>query len=163
MTTKGATSTGSRNRWQRARCIVLDFIERAGWTAGQQFFAVLLAGRAVGSAIDLPWELAIVAALVAGLASIATTLLQYLTKLTDLEFWPDLGVRLLKTFIASLAGSWAAAGALGAPAFDWSSSFDLAVLATLGALGKGLLARHPGTGENPSTLPPTTYRLAIER
>ena len=58
-------------------------------------------------------------------------------------FWTDLGWRLGKTFAASLGASFGADKAFDVLTFDWSSALDLAVLTTLGALGKGLLALSP--------------------
>jgi hypothetical protein len=139
-----------------------DLMERAGWTAGQQFLAVLLATSAADSAVDLPWKLASSMAAGAAIVSVATTLLQYVSGLTTLDFWQDVLVRLVKTFLASLIASFGA-DAFDAWSFDWSGAIDLAVVATLGALGKGLLARGPSAAAqgNPSTLPPSTYTLVI--
>jgi hypothetical protein len=50
--------------------------------------------------------------------------------------------------------------------FDWAGAFDLAVVTTLTALGKGLLARQAGRDTvkpSPSTLPDPTYRQAVTR
>ena len=147
----------------RRKSIIADFLERAGWTAGQQFFAVLLATKSSGTVIDLPWKVAFCMAAGAAVVSIVTTAIQYLAKLTELAFWPDLLVRLAKTFLASLAGSFGAE-AFNVLDFKWSSALDLAVIATLGALAKGLLARQAqgGNGANPSTLPNATYATAIK-
>ena len=38
------------------RAICLDIGERAGWTAGQQFVAVLLAASGAENLFDMPWE-----------------------------------------------------------------------------------------------------------
>ncbi|MEZ0579293.1 holin [Nocardioides sp. MH1] len=143
----------------------LDILERAGWTAGQQFVAVLLANGAARPVVDIPWEFAMSTSAGAAVVSVATTLVQYLTNLTDKPFWIDLGIRLLKTFLASMLGS-VGAGVLDVVAFDWSRALDLALVAALGALAKGLLAREPdfasATGRpSPSTLPNATYRRAV--
>ncbi|MEV0284772.1 hypothetical protein AB0H36_11710 [Kribbella sp. NPDC050820] len=92
-------------------------------------------------------------------SAILLTALQYLLKLTDLSFWLDLVVRLAKTFLASLAASIAAGAVFDVTKFDWSTALNVAVLATLSALAKGLLARQPAA-PNPSTLPITTYKEA---
>jgi hypothetical protein len=165
----------------RAKEIVLDFLERAGWSAGQVFFATLLAGGSVVAAGTLPWRYASVLALSAAVASIVLTAIQYLTKLADLSrfrlsrtqtFWLDMLIRLVKTFLTSLAASVAAAVPFDVVTFDWSTAFNVAVVATLSALGKGLLARGsegaaPGppppesAAMNPSTLPTDTYSKAV--
>jgi hypothetical protein len=145
-----------------ARSVVADVLERAGWTAGQQFLAVLLATDAASTGVDLPWTLALAMSAGAALLSIVATTLQYLARLTDLSFWRDLQVRLAKTFLASLAGSFAAE-AFNVLSFDWSGALDLATVATLGALAKCLLARESASSDaTPSTLPTSTYERAIK-
>jgi hypothetical protein len=157
---------------RRIRAIAADFLERAGWSAGQAFFATLLAGGTAVTVSNLPWKYATVLALGAAVSSVVLTAVQYLTNTTNLPFWVDLSVRLAKTFLASLAGSFAAAHPFDIIRFDWPTALNIAALATLTALAKGLLARagaggptppagaRPGAG-NPSTLPPATYHAAV--
>jgi len=170
----------------KVKAVVLDFLERAGWSAGQVFFATLLAGGS--SMSNLPWKYSSTLAISAGVSSIILTAIQYLTRTTDLSFWPDLVVRLGKTFLSSLAGSIVATGVFDITRFNWTTALNVAILATLTALGKGLLARGqaviapqpagaPGAGgaggaaggsverqkATPSTLPTTTYEDAIRR
>jgi hypothetical protein len=76
-------------------------------------------------------------------SSAPLTILQYAAKATSWTFWPDLLIRLVKTFLASLAASIAAAGIFDVTTFAWSTALNVAVVATLGGLGKGLLAREP--------------------
>ncbi|MEV0900906.1 holin [Actinoplanes sp. NPDC049802] len=149
------------------RAVLLDFLERAGWSAGQVFIATLLAGG-VGSVIDLPWRYSLTIAAGAFLSSVVLTAVQYLSKMTNLAFWPDLLVRLGKTFLSSLAGSMTA-GAFDVTTFDWESALNVAFLATVASLAKGLLAREPAApngqvppGASPSTLPTGTYREAVD-
>ncbi|BEL07778.1 hypothetical protein Q0Z83_059690 [Actinoplanes sichuanensis] len=149
------------------RAVVLDFVERAGWSAGQVFVATLLAGG-VGSVINLPWKYALTLAVSAFVSSLVLTAVQYLSKLTNLAFWPDLLVRLAKTFLAALSGSMVA-GAFDITSFDWESALNIAFVATVGSFGKGLLAREPAApngqvppGASPSTLPMGTYREAVD-
>ncbi|MDI6097011.1 hypothetical protein QLQ12_00120 [Actinoplanes sp. NEAU-A12] len=149
------------------RAVVLDFVERAGWSAGQVFVATLLAGG-VGSVIDLPWKYSLTLAVSAFLSSVVLTAVQYLSKQTNLAFWPDLLTRLAKTFLASLSGSMVA-GVFDITTFDWESAFNVAFLATGASLAKGLLAREPAApngqvppGASPSTLPTGTYREAVD-
>ena len=104
-----------------------------------------IAARAAGGAGaigHLPWKQAFTLAISAFIASLLLTGGQYLGKITHLAFWPDLLVRLAKTFIASLAGSMVA-GVFDITTFDWGAALNVAVLATLAALGKGMLAREP--------------------
>ena len=149
---------------------LLDFIERAGWSAGQVFFATLLAGGTAATVSNLPWKYAGIMAASAALASIILTAAQYRLKMTKLGFWPDMIVRLGKTFLASLAGSIAAAHPFNVMTFHWSTALNVAAVAVLTAFGKGLLA---GTGDagaamgmainalrNPSTLTTRNYLLA---
>lgn len=155
---------------------LLDFIERAGWSAGQVFFATLLAGGTAATVANLPWRYASVMALSAALASVILTSIQYLSKMTKLGFWPDIIVRLGKTFLASLAGSVAAAHPFNVTTFHWSTALNVAAVAVLTAFGKGLLARTSDTGaamagagiavnalRNPSTLTTRNYVLATVR
>jgi len=159
--------------------VLRDFGERAGWSAGQVFVATLLAGGTTTSVANLPWKYAITLALSAAVSSVILTVLQYLGRVTDLPFWLDLVVRLGKTFLASVAASIAAGSVFNVMTFEWETALNVAVLATLAALGKGLLAREPaapatsvtgaekpaGTTEaqsSPSTLPLETYRKATE-
>ncbi|MEV6302906.1 holin [Actinoplanes sp. NPDC051861] len=149
------------------RAIVLDFLERAGWSAGQVFVATLLAGG-VGVIGQLPWKQAITLAVSAFVASLLLTGVQYLGKFTNLAFWPDLLVRLAKTFLGALSGSMVA-GVFDITAFDWGAALNVAFLATLASLGKGLLAREPAAPNgqvppdaSPSTLPTGTYREAVD-
>ncbi|QNE16583.1 hypothetical protein F1D05_00045 [Kribbella qitaiheensis] len=154
----------SRSRW---RDVALDFLERMGWSAGQLFFATLLAGGMAASAADLPWKYAGTIAIGGAVSSFVLTVVQYLAGLTNLSFWPDALVRLLKTFVSSFAASIAAAGVLDILTFDFKTAFNVAFLATIGALGKGLLARESAKatpdarGPSPSTLPTETYEAAV--
>jgi hypothetical protein len=133
----------------KLRAVVLDILERAGWSAGQVFFATLLVGGTAVSVTNLPWKYATVLAVSAGVGSVILTVLQYLVKITDLAFWPDLGIRLVKTFLASIAGSIATSTIFDITTFDWATALNVAAVATLAALAKGLLARGGG-----STTPP---------
>jgi hypothetical protein len=157
---------------QTGRARVLDFLERAGWSAGQAFFSVLLAGD-VASAAGLPWGYALSVAAGAALTSLVLTGIQYLTglqqRLSSIEnlvafYWADLVVRLGKTFAVSLVGSFAADVPFDVVAFDWPTALNVAAVTTLTALGKGLLARGSGASgalPTPSTLPTPTYLTAI--
>ena len=138
-----------------------DFVERAGWSAGQQFVAILLAAGTAGSVLQLPWALAGAMAAGAALVSAVATAVQYLTKrLTSKStrtFKSDLILRLIKTFLVSLGASFGADVAFNVLTFNWSEALGIAFLTTIGALGKGMLARQAGEGNNPSTLRPALY------
>jgi hypothetical protein len=173
-----AAWTGSK--W---RAVLLDLLERAGWSAGQAFFATLLAGGTTITVGNLPWMYALTLAVSAAVSSVVLTIVQYLTKLQNLPFWQDLVARLAKTFLSSLAGSFAA-GVFDVTTFDWSTALNVAAVTTLAAFGKGMLAREavvpaptttapeptaPAPTEavaaavrwtSPSTLPLSTYALA---
>jgi hypothetical protein len=141
------------------RPVVRDFAERALWTGGQQFVAVLLTTSTTSGVIDLPWRISLSTAAGAMVVSLLTTALQYIPVLrrsVGKSFVLDLALRLTKTFIASFLGT------VGAMQFDvltfnWSNALDLAVVATVGALAKGFLAAGPGLANNPSTLQGSTY------
>lgn len=152
--------------WARRRAVLLDLLERAGWSAGQVFLATLLAGGTSATVGNLPWRYSATLGLGAGVMSLLLTVVQYLSRVTNLSFWPDLVVRLGKTFLASLAGSAMAGEVFNIMTFNWTSALNVAFLATLTALGKGLLARGTGdqaqTGQrSPSTLSDSTYDQAV--
>jgi hypothetical protein len=172
----------NRSKWN---AVLLDILERAGWSAGQVFFATLLAGGTAISLGNLPWKYSLTLAGSAAVASVVLTAVQYLTKLTDLPFWADLAVRAVKTFLSSLLASFAATQVFNVTTFHWTAALNVATVATLTAVGKGLLARSqsapapsPGPGEpaaagqttvpaprttSPSTLTMTTYQQAVGR
>ena len=140
--------------------IVADFLERAGWSAGEQFFAVLLTTSTVTVA-GLPWASATVTAVGAAVISLLTTLVEYLVPpLRRANYWTELALRLGKTFISSLFGAMAAQAAFGFLHLSWTTALNLAAVATLGALGKGLLARNSVGAPNASTLSAATYDSA---
>ena len=141
---------------EKWRAVLLDFLERAGWSAGEIFFATLLAGGTAVSVATLPWAYALTLAFSAAISSVILTALQYLAKKTDLTFWPDLIVRLGKTFLGSLAASVAAATVFDVTAFDWSTALNVATVTTLAALGKGLLARQQPAPAAATTPPAAT-------
>lgn len=142
--------------------VVADIVERAAWTGGQQFFAILLTTSAA-SVAALPWEIALATAAGAAIVSALTSIVQHLAKFTNLPFWPDVGVRLLKTFIASVLGT-IGAEVFDVLTFDWESALNIAAIATIVALGKSVLARNEprddSERQNPSTLSAKTYELA---
>jgi hypothetical protein len=165
--------------WNSAkwRAVLLDLLERAGWSAGQVFFATLIGGGTTVAVANLPWKYSLTVALSAAVSSVILTVLQYLVRATNLAFWPDMIVRLGKTFLASVAATIAAAEVFDVTTFSWTAALNLAALATITAFGKGLLARGqtqtgsttaPGAaataataGRNPSTLPTPIYSNAI--
>jgi hypothetical protein len=155
--------------WPRWRAVLLDVLERAGWSAGQVFVATLIAGGATTAVTGLPWRYAATLGVSAAVVSILGTVLQYLGKKADLSFWVDLAVRLGKTFLGSLVGSAMAGKVFDIVTFDWATALNVAFIATLAALGKGLLAREPApvapaeARMSPSTLPRSSYETAVGR
>lgn len=156
------------------RAVLLDFLERAGWSAGQVFFATLLGGGTAISVYNLPWKYSLTLSASAAVSSVILTGVQYLTRLNNLWFWPDLIVRLAKTFLGSLAASIVAARVFDMTTFHWTAALNLAALATIAAFGKGLLARGADVSQatadvpqarrpNPSTLSDRAYAQAVGR
>ncbi len=152
------------------RAVVLDFAERAGWTAGQQFMAVLLTTTSATEMVGLDWKLATLASFGAALGSVLTTAILYVPIVAQRiksSYWRDVVVRLVKTFLSSLLGSVIALSI--DQDFDWSAALDLATITTIQALAKGLLARGSGDAEGgerpstPSTLANETYERARRR
>jgi hypothetical protein len=140
---------------------ILDGLERAGWSAGQTMVVVLLTSGTV-DIHHVNWGLALGTAVGAFVVSGLATVLVYMSQHAQGSFWVDLGCRLAKTFVAALIGA-IGADYFDAFTFDWNAALNIALLATLGALGKGLLARQEtADGNNPSTLPAATYNLATQ-
>src|SRR5436305_5696744 len=139
-TAPGAPATGTGKRWT---AILADFAERAGWSAGEQFLAVLIPGAAVTSFVGLPWAAASVMAVGAAIISILTTLVEYASApLRHPSFWVELTLRLVKTFASSLLGAMGAQAVFNFLSFGWVAALNLAAIATIAALAKGLLARN---------------------
>jgi hypothetical protein len=148
----------NRKNWT---AILTDFLERAGWSAGEQFFAVLLTTTTIVSVAELPWATASVVAVGAAIISILTTFVEYAsTPLRQANYWTELALRLLKTFAASLLGAMSAEAVFNFLHFGWIAALNLAAVATIGALGKGLLARNSLGRPNASTLSVGTYNQA---
>lgn len=142
---------------RRGAAIAADFLERAGWSAGEQFFAVLFTTSAVTVAA-LPWASAIVTAVAAAVISLLTTLVEYVVPpARRANYWMELALRLAKTFVASLFGAMSAQAAFGFLHIGWTAALNLAAVATLEALAKGLLARNSAGVPNASTLSAATY------
>jgi hypothetical protein len=148
---------------------LLDLVERAGWSAGQTFFAALTVGGTVTAAATLPWKYASITALGAFVTSLLLTAILHLIQRSPSaakqlsQFWVDLGVRLAKTFVAAFFGVVAADLPFNVLTYHWQNAFNVAAVATLGALAKGILARGSdtdGAERNPSTLRAATYTEA---
>ncbi|MGZ5401064.1 MAG: holin, partial [Nocardioides sp.] len=75
------------------------------------------------------------------------------------NFWLDLTLRLIKTFIASFLGT-VGAMQFNVLTFDWSNALNLAAIAALSALAKGFLASGADLANNPSTMRPENYTEA---
>ncbi|MFZ2238331.1 MAG: hypothetical protein WAV90_02155 [Gordonia amarae] len=139
---------------------IRDAIERASWTAFQQFTAVLFAGS-TSTVVGLPWLHAGASAAVAGLIS-GIAVIQILFPVGVNKFWSDLIVRTIKTFFASLLGIWLTATFSNGITFTWGSALNVAAVATMMVIAKSLLARKPSAGGdgNASTLAPEVVRSA---
>jgi hypothetical protein len=135
-------------------------LERAGWSAGEQFAAVLTTST-VATIAGLPWAAALTTAAGAAIISLLTTTVEYTAApLRNANYWTELVLRLVKTFASSLLGSMGAVAAFNFLTFGWVAALNLAAVATLGALGKGLLARNSQGIPNASTLSVGTYDRA---
>ena len=142
-----------------------DRFERAGWSAGQALIAVLLADSAINDVRQLPWATALGTA---AFAFVASLVLPVFRSFSAKSFMNDLLVRLARTFAVTFLGALGIFSVSDVFGFDWTvvqanvwPALNVALLAVLGALAKGMLARQeaPGGG-NPSTLPAKTYQIA---
>lgn len=119
----------------------IDLFERASSSAVQQALTVVLAsGTTIVTILGMPWALILLTAATAFVVSIVTTVLQYMAGLTNLSFYPDLGLRVAKTFLASLLGFMTADGA-NVLNISWVHALDVATIAAVLALAKAYLAR----------------------
>jgi hypothetical protein len=117
-------------------------LDRAGRSTLQQFVVVAFAAiPAVDQISSIPWYGAVATALGAGVVSLLTSLASW--KVPTLSFWPDLGVRVGKTFVQSLLATLGA-GAINLFSVYWLHAVDMAAFAALLSLVMGLLA----TGAN---------------
>lgn len=133
---------------------LLDALERAGTSAGEQFLAIIVAGGAV-SVSGLPWEAALGTSAGAFLVSLLLTASTLVVP--SLPYWADLGVRTVKTFAASLVGALGA-GVVNVIDVHWVTDLNIAAVAALLCLAKGLLS--PNAHLSPSLLPtPVIARL----
>lgn len=129
----------------RVTLFLHDALERAGWSAGQAAFALLIAGGAVTDVVGLPWWAMVVAGITAFVVSFLTTGVQYLFSLENLSFWVDLPVRAAKTFGAVLIAALSVNG-VNLLSLDWKAAINLAGVAALTVVAKSFLARIAGTG-----------------
>lgn len=139
---------------------IKDAAERAGWTAGQQFFAVLVAAALSGviRVAGLPWALALATSAGALIVSALLTALQYLGGLSQLPFWLDALTRIGKTFVASLVGTLGS-GLVDVREVHWHAALEVAFIAAIVAAGKVFVA--PNAHMSGSTLStPTAARIA---
>lgn len=126
----------------KAEAVQLDVLERAATSAGEQFLAVLLATGTILSIIGLPWGPALATAAGAFVVSFLASELQIAAGLGTLAYWPDLAVRVGKAFGASLLATLGA-GVVDVTTVPWVTALNVAAVAALLALVKGLLA-HDG-------------------
>ena len=134
-----------------------DALERAAWSAGQAFFAAIMIGGNL-TPENIPWAQSLTLAGLAGIGSIVLTVLESFALGKYKGFWSDMVVRLFKTFIATFTAAIAAERLFTIQDFDWQAALNLAFIAALTALGKGVLAAEPDKDKRtPSTLPTATY------
>lgn len=165
-----AAAGGPDGRMTKRQAKWRDALERAGWTAGQAFFAVLLADGTINKVSELPLLSAGVSAVLASLITVAVAF-RFPPKDKGGPDWigSDLPTRLAKTFGATFVGVLGVNTLSDLSTVDWDTvlanagpAAQVAIIATIGALGKGVLAKQdvPGAA-TPSTLKPTTYLTAI--
>lgn len=136
---------------------LLDVLERAGTSAGEQFFAVVTASGAVASLAGLPWVAVLSTAAGAFLVSALTSAGFVLAGIKAMPFWADLSVRAVRVFAASLLASLGAS-AVNVLHVPWHSELNIAAVATVLAVVKGLLS--PNAHLSASLLPtPVVARL----
>lgn len=124
----------------------LDILERAGWSAAQQFLALILVGGALSFG-QVSWIVDLSTAAGAFIVSALLSIGQ-LSFASPLTFWPDLIVRIVKTFAASLVGLLGA-DVVNVIGINWVADLQIAGFAAFLALVKGLLGPHT---TSPSTL-----------
>lgn len=119
-----------------------DAFERATWSAGQQFLSVIVVAAAMIKVVTgLPWSIALWTALGAAVASLLLSVVQFSLGARTLPLWVNIGVRVVKTFAASLLAELGAS-AINVLTFHWTVALDTAAIATILALGKGALSMH---------------------
>lgn len=116
---------------------VIDMFDRAGRTTLQQFLVIAFAGiPAVGSVTHLAWYEALGVGVGAGVLSILMSLLSW--KVPVLSFWPDVLVRMVRTFVQSLVAS-IGAGAFNVFTANWGALLTIALATSALSLASSLL------------------------
>lgn len=137
---------------------IKDAAERAIWSAGQQFFGILVAATAVIHVAGLPWALALSTSAGAFIVSVLLTAAQYLASLSQLPFWADALTRIAKTFIASFLGTLGS-GLVDVTQVHWRAALEVAFIACLPAALKVFTGPNAHmSGSSLST--PTAARIA---
>lgn len=129
---------------------VLDMLDRAGRSTLQQFVVVAFSAiPAINTVSRIPWYAALATGLGAGVVSLLTSLVSW--KVPTLTFWPDIIVRVGKTFAQSLLATLGA-GVINLFSVPWVHALDMAIGAAALSLLTGLIATgvHPGIGIEPS-------------
>lgn len=135
----------------KTRALILDLLERAGVSAGQQFLTVALASGTFLNLAGLPWKLALATGGGAFVLSLATSALTKLTGLDNLSYWKELIRRTVVTFIQSFL-SMLGAGVIDVTHVHWLSDLNIATVAAFMAIAKGLLAPNALNHVSPSLL-----------
>lgn len=114
----------------------LDVLDRAARTTLQQFIIVAFAAiPAVGSITRVAWYEALGVGIGAGILSILMSLLSW--RVPVLPYWPDVAVRMARTFVQSLVAS-VVAGAFNIFTADWGNLLTLALAAAMASLATSL-------------------------
>lgn len=129
------------------RSFLTDTGERAASTFIQTLVVVLFAAGV--SVIGNPdWGVAAIAGLIAAAVSVLTSMAS--VPLPTLSPWPELGLRVVKTFVQSFVGALVVANYINV---NWAGALATALPVALLAAAKGLIAMSvPGTVPGPSLL-----------
>lgn len=132
--------TAATHTTTKFRAVILDMLERAGSSAAQQFLVIVLGGGLLLTKISgLPWLTAIGTAGGAFVISLLTSLVTL--SVPKLPYWPDLLIRVAKTFGQSLLATLGA-GVVNLTTVPWLTAINTAAVVAFMSLVKGLVARN---------------------
>lgn len=139
----------------------LDILDRAARSTMQKFLIVAFAATPGVHAIShIPWYQALGVGAGAGVISVLMSLASL--KVPVLPFWPDLGVRALRSFVQSLLVTWGAGG-LDVFHTSWGTALGMAVAMAGSSLVTGLIAaRSPSSIDSASLAYDSAYAEAAE-
>lgn len=136
------------------KTFIVDAVERAASTFVQTLVVVLFAAGV--SVIGNPeWLVALLAGAIAAAVSVLTSLASL--PLPTLPPWPDLALRIAKTFLQSFVGALAVSDYIHV---NWAGALATALPVALLALVKGVAAMGvPGTAPGASLTPVTAVKI----